>query len=139
MEQRKVTGRTRDYATAWLDDRFEIFIVPDESKLYDGRQFIITSGGVLWDSCWREVNKFDASWNSNAVYRQVDGEDAWRGELIIPFADFGFETVPEKPFRINIYRFRNVNGEPESGMALAPIRRGINFQPERFGKITWEE
>ena len=136
MDKRKITGRTRDYSNAWRDDRFEIFIVPEENP-DAGIQFVITSGGVLWDARCRGIGLIDTVWNSNAVYNQIDRKDAWQAELIIPLADFGYDQVPDKPFLINIYRFRNVRGEPETRCAWSPIRRGANYQTERFGKIIW--
>ena len=138
MAKRKISGTGKDFNKAWADDRFEIFIIPDPDDFSSCKQFIITSGRALWDAQVPAPGIHDSSWNSNAVYNQFDVEGAWRAELIIPFADFGIDGIPKKPFLINIYRFRSVHGEKDENSAWSPIRIGSNVQPDRFGKIIWE-
>jgi hypothetical protein len=141
MEKRRITGTSRDYSNAWKDDRFEIFFVPDPSNLQFYYQFIITSGGVLWDGK-REfrgdtVNSRD--WNSNAKLKITRKKDSWNAELTIPLADLGIQPPAKGTSLFNIYRFRTVKGKPVGSYAWAPILFGNNFQPERFGKIIWKE
>lgn len=139
MNLRKIADLNRDYPLAWKDDRFEIFFVPNPEKMSDYYQFIITSGGVLWDGR-RIIKGFpDREWNSNAKLKVTHYADRWKAELIIPLADIGFSTPPVGISRFNIFRFREIKGKNTESYALAPILSGQNFQPERFGKIFWNK
>ncbi len=140
MKKRRITGTGRDYSAAWKDDRFEIFIVPDRAKPECSYQFIITSGGVLWDASRKDLSyNCDLSWNSASELKVVHHPASWEAELRIPLAALGYSGVPDKDFLFNIYRFREVKGAKLEKYAWSPICHGANFQPENFGVISWED
>jgi hypothetical protein len=104
-------------------------------------QFIITSGGVLWDGR-REENGYlyDLAWNSPATLDVKLFADRWEAVLVMPWQSFGFDNIPDKPFLANIYRAREVSGLTGTKYsAWSPVRRGSFFQPERFGIFNWEK
>ena len=141
MDKRRITGTGRDYPDAWKDDRFEIFIVPDPDKPQKCIQLIITSAGVFWDSKREDVGyDHNVSWNSRGQLEMKHSVKHWEAVLTVPFADFGWENgVPEKMFLANVYRYRTMRGVKGTFASWSPINFGVNFQPDRFGFIIWED
>ncbi len=141
MNKRRITGTGRDYDLAWKDDRFEIFIVPDPDNPEKCVQFIITSGGVLWDGRREDTGYlYDLAWNSPAALNVELFDDRWEAVLIMPWQSFGFDSIPDKPFLANIYRAREVSGMTGTKYSVwSPVRRGSFFQPDRFGIFNWEK
>ncbi|MBE6365308.1 MAG: hypothetical protein E7053_06105 [Lentisphaerae bacterium] len=141
MDKRRITGTIRDYDLAWKDDRFEIFIVPNPDEPEKCVQFIITSGGVLWDGRREDTGYlYDLAWNSPATLDVKLFDDRWEATLVMPWQSFGLDDIPDKPFLANIYRAREVSGLTGTKYsAWSPVRRGSFFQPDRFGIFNWEK
>lgn len=140
MAARKITGTKRDYSKAWSDDCFEIFIVPEPEKPGKCIQFIITSGGVLYDTEYNGLSPVhNPAWNTSGSCKVDRKEKSWEITLTIPWQDFGFDKKPSAPFLTNVFRYRVIKGKKPVSYTWCPIKSGGNFQPKKFGFIAWEE
>ena len=140
MSKRKITGNGRDYSQAWGDDCFEVFLVPNPEKPGETVQFIITSGGVLYDTKYEKISPVhDTSWNMNGTCSVERKEKSWEITLSIPWKDLGYDKMPSTPFLMNVYRYRVINGKRPVSYTWSPIKSGGNFQPKKFGYLAWEE
>ena len=140
MSKREITGTGRDYPNAWGDDCFEVFLIPNPEKPGEAVQFIITSGGVLFDTKYEKISPVhDLSWNMNGNCSVERKEKSWEITLTIPWKDLGYDKKPSTPFLMNVYRSRVINGKRPASYTWCPIKSGGNFQPKKFGYLTWEE
>ncbi len=129
---------SRDYADLWMEDGFEVFLIPVASQSEKGWQFIVNSRGVMWDARHSRAGACDPSWNaSNARVKFTQLTSAWQVVLTVPWQDLGFSGIPEKPFLANVYRNRVVNGISRKTYAWSPVRPGAYYQPEKFGWFIW--
>lgn len=133
--------------TVWWDDNVELFLYGNDVSY----QFILTAGGVLWDSLIKE-GKHDTAWESGAVVKTYVTDEFWTGEMAIPLK--ALDKLPEPlPYanvhwKANFARCYYMEGEdPSSGdgkvnwveelHAWVPTLEGGFFNPDKNGIIKF--
>jgi hypothetical protein len=126
-----VTGR--DDIKVFDEDNVEIMVQPAGTKAY--YHLALGAGGGLWDCSYPSGDERapDMSWESGAQAKAVITPGGWSAELAIPWSAFG-PGAPNDKWRINVYRTRRGNAEPNEYTALCPTFGGYH-ELGRFGTL----
>lgn len=126
---------TRDTGIVWSDDCLELFFCKDDGS--DGRQFIITAGGNIFDQKWDAPDDGgDASFDGNFKFRILKDYQAgqWLLQVIIPYSELGFSFEEATQMKLNFYRMRDA-GHGQTFSTFIPSMVHLHRCPDYFGKL----
>lgn len=128
---RQATGN--DDLKIFDDDNIEILVQPAGSKAY--YHIGLGAGSSVWDCSYPtgDPAKYDGKWQSGAQTRAVIGNNGWSAEVAIPWAAFK-AGAPNGDWRLNVYRTRRGNVDPDEYTALCPTFGGYHVLA-RFGQL----
>lgn len=123
-----------DSAKVFDDDAVEVFIQPSGTKAY--YQIAVGAGGGLYDGAHPtgDPAQGDVMWESGAKVATKINQAGWSAELAIPFASFG--VAPGEGWKLNIFRTRRGNAEPDEYTAVNPTFGGYHV-PNRFAPLSF--
>jgi len=112
-------------------DAIEIFIMPNAKKNFF---FVGDPGGAIFDGTNRpdDIAKWIGSWDGRWTYQTNVTDDAWEGELAIPFEDLGGPPAEGGRWGFTVGRYQP--GFTRS--ALSPIG-GVFFAPKTYGSLVF--
>ena len=127
----------RDNLKVFDDDNLEIIVQPAGSKAY--YHLALSASGSLWDCSYPtgDPAKHDAKWESGAQVKSLLGKTGWSAELAIPWSAFN-SGAPTDKWRLNVYRTRRGNADPDEYTALCPTFGGYH-ELGRFGQLQLME
>jgi len=118
----------------WLDDAFELFLIPDLSKKNDFCQFIFNAKGTMLDG-----RGGASKWNSRVKRKAYVGDDYWTVEVAVPFRELG--ASPPRPGDVWMGNFCRdwYRPLPANPVYTTWAYAGTSFldNPERFGKLVF--
>lgn len=123
----------RDDTKVFGDDAVEIFIQPSGTQAY--YQIAIGAGGGLYDAAHPtgDPAQVDLKWESAARAAVKVGPGGWSAEVAIPFTSFG--VAPGDGWKLNLFRTRRGNAEPDEYTAVNPTFGGYHA-PNRFAPLV---
>lgn len=139
-------------AHLWEHDAFEIMVDPDG----DGANYYelqVSPTGQLFDTRYdtrRQPQPFGhVDWSPEVeVAVRVEGtandegpDQGWRGEIRIPWAQFGEGTAAPsagQAWRLNFYVMDERNGAPMRSAGWSPTMEGDFHVPARFGRVIFD-
>jgi hypothetical protein len=129
----KLDLTARDDTKVFDEDNVELIIQPGGSKPY--YHLALGAGGSLWDCSYPngtpEVN--DPTWDAQAKTKVLVTAEGWSAEIAIPWTSFGSGT-PDEKWRLNVFRTRRANAQPDEYTALCPTFGGYH-ELARFGQL----
>ena len=135
MEQLSVRAKSAD-DEVWEDDSVEFFFegIGDNDDVA-GCHFILTAGGVLWDSAWTgRKSPEEAKWESHAQCDAWRLDGRWVTQIKIPWGDLGVSGDPNGRLVANVYRNRVCGGTPRHA-AFNPTMTDQHRRTDFFGDL----
>ncbi|MDP6353772.1 MAG: DUF4838 domain-containing protein [Planctomycetota bacterium] len=125
-----------DDTGVFSDDNIEIFLKPPGAKGYF--QIALGVGGGRFDASYPsgDPTASDPNWSPPLKTEVAATETGWAAWVSIPFASLGKDVKPEGDWRMNIYRTRRGNVEPDEYTAVAPTFGGYHL-PQRFAQLRF--
>jgi hypothetical protein len=126
-----LTGR--DDTKVFDGDNVELIIQPGGSKAY--YHVALGAGGSVFDCAYPTGDPAvsDATWDAQAKTKAVVTAQGWNAEIAIPWSSFG-SGAPDDKWRLNVYRTRRANAQPDEYTALCPTFGGYH-ELARFGQL----